>query len=103
MRHPNVLRGILQVLNIAGNQLSGSIRVQGVPKLRALIANDNAITAVKGAQGWVMPLCSAVQARTLRFRLAARRTHTHVKRVDALSSLRHFVCSAFRAQPPGFK
>ena len=40
----------LQVLNIAGNQLSGNIRVQGVPKLRALIANDNAITAVKGVQ-----------------------------------------------------
>ena len=40
----------MQVLNIAGNKISGKLRVQGVPKLRALIANDNAITAIKGAQ-----------------------------------------------------
>ncbi len=51
MSHPLTWYRTLQVLNIAGNQLSGSIRVQGVPKLRALIANDNAITAVLGAQG----------------------------------------------------
>ena len=37
-----------QVLNLAGNQISGKLKVEGVPKLRALIANDNAITAVKG-------------------------------------------------------
>ena len=40
----------VQVLNVAGNKLSGKLRLQGVPKLRALIANDNAITAVKGAR-----------------------------------------------------
>ena len=39
----------MQVLNIAGNKISGKLRLHGVPKLRALIANDNAITAVKGA------------------------------------------------------
>ena len=37
-----------QVLNVAGNKLSGTLRIKGVPKLRALIANDNEITAVKG-------------------------------------------------------
>ena len=39
----------MQVLNVAANKISGKLRLQGVPKLRALIANDNAITAVKGA------------------------------------------------------
>lgn len=39
-----------QVLNVAGNKLRGTLRIRGVPKLRALIANDNEITAVKGRQ-----------------------------------------------------
>ena len=43
-------RLLMQVLNIAGNKISGRLSIHGVPKLRALIANDNAITAVKGAQ-----------------------------------------------------
>eukprot|EP00208_Stichococcus_sp_RCC1054_P003893 CAMPEP_0206144720 /NCGR_PEP_ID=MMETSP1473-20131121/25013_1 /ASSEMBLY_ACC=CAM_ASM_001109 /TAXON_ID=1461547 /ORGANISM="Stichococcus sp, Strain RCC1054" /LENGTH=328 /DNA_ID=CAMNT_0053540631 /DNA_START=406 /DNA_END=1388 /DNA_ORIENTATION=- len=38
----------LQVLNIAGNKIRGTLRVKGVPKLRALIANDNELTTVKG-------------------------------------------------------
>ena len=41
-----------QVLNVAGNKLVGTLRVKGVPKLRALIANDNDITAVKGQRAW---------------------------------------------------
>lgn len=40
-----------QVLNVGSNKLSGQLRIKGVPKLRALIANGNDITAVKG--GWL--------------------------------------------------
>lgn len=47
--HPNPPHSMLQVLNVGGNQVSGKLKIQGMPKLRALIANDNAITAVKGA------------------------------------------------------
>jgi hypothetical protein len=47
--------GGLQVLNIGGNKLSGLLRIKGVPKLRALIANDNAITVVKGGLSPLSP------------------------------------------------
>ena len=37
-----------QVLNISHNQISGKLRLKGFPALCALIANDNAITDLKG-------------------------------------------------------
>lgn len=48
---------------MGGNQVSGKLKIQGMPKLRALIANDNAITAVKGAGHGrrVMPRRAAAQ------------------------------------------
>ena len=56
------LRCVLQVLNVGGNQVSGKLKIQGMPKLRALIANDNAITAVKGVH-------SAVRSLTIGYRV----------------------------------
>ena len=46
---PEASSPTVQVLNVGGNQVSGKLKIQGMPKLRALIVNDNAITAVKGA------------------------------------------------------
>lgn len=39
---------IAQVLNMADNQVSGMVKLRGVPKLRALILTNNAITGVRG-------------------------------------------------------
>jgi hypothetical protein len=37
-----------QVLNLADNQVSGMVKLRGVPKLRALILTNNAITGIRG-------------------------------------------------------
>ena len=101
---PSYGAAFLQVLNIAGNKLSGSIRVQGVPKLRALIANDNAITAVKGAtkvrqsSHAVLPCCAPSHV-TLPW--APHRDHAHVTRFDALTLLCwSCACGPRRAHEP---
>lgn len=39
---------VAQVLNMADNQVSGMVKLRGVPKLRALILTNNAITGIRG-------------------------------------------------------
>jgi len=39
----------MQVLNVGQNQIAGKLELSGLPSLGALIANDNAISGLKGA------------------------------------------------------
>ncbi len=58
----NIYVACMQVLNVGQNHIAGKLELSGLPSLGALIANDNAISGLKGALSLPLP-CPVLSLR----------------------------------------